>query len=53
MSELKELAAEAKHELLTHIIPFGEVCGMISSADITVIFPMILHWMKKQKKDVS
>ena len=22
MSELKELAAEAKHELLTHIIPF-------------------------------
>ena len=57
MSELKELAAEAKHELLTHIIPFWR--GMRDDKfggyywDITVIFPMILHWMKKQKKDVS
>ena len=53
MSELKELAAEAKHELLTHIIPFWRGMRDDKFGGYYGYLPMILHWMKKQKKDVS
>ena len=50
MSELKELAAEAKHELLTHIIPFWRGMRDDKFGGYYGCFPMILHWMKKAEK---
>ena len=53
MSELKELAAEAKHELLTHIIPFWRGMRDDKFGGYYGYLSYDLALDEKQKKDVS
>ena len=51
METLESMRGEVKTELLTHIIPFCVHCVTTLTAAITAGCLMILHWIRKRKKD--